>query len=396
MTTPLPFFHRNALRDTGMSLLAAAIISVMISTTLPPAWRINVILYGTLIGFVINFYCQLFHIGYRRWSAGRGQETSRIVLGALYFVGGVLGWLTATAIAVWIGLTPARLFRSLAPYFVPIAGLLAIVMGLLFYTWGRMEDRLRKSIERIKEHEFAEKELELAREIQQRLLPPQEVEGEGYRVAARNVAARFVAGDFYDVFRLSGGAVGVVVGDVSGKGIGASLVMASVKAVLPLVAADRSVEQTLAELNRKLVADLGPREFVALAYVRYEPDGAFTLGNAGLPDPYLLAAGKPLRALSVPGERMPLGARRESRYSALSGRLEPGERILLVTDGLPEALTEAGEPIGYAALEAFLAASDSVPPSDFLDGLFRRVREATVPTIQDDLTALVLERRPSN
>ena len=173
--------RRSALRDTGMSLLAAAIISVMISTTLPPAWRVNVILYGTLIGFVINFYCQLFHIGYRRWSARRGRETSRIVLAALYFVGGVLGWLTATAIAVWIGLTPARLFRSLAPYFVPIAGVLAIVIGLLFYTWRLMEERLRKSIERIKEHEFAEKELELAREIQQRLLPPQEVEGDRQR-----------------------------------------------------------------------------------------------------------------------------------------------------------------------------------------------------------------------
>ena len=69
--------------------------------------------------------------------------------------------------------------------------------------------------------------------------------------------------------------------------------------------------------------------------------------------------------------------------------------MLLLTDGLPEAVTAAGEPIGYTALEGFLAASDSVPSSDFLDRLLHHVREATVPTIQDDLTALVLERRPS-
>jgi phosphoserine phosphatase RsbU/P len=267
------------------------------------------------------------------------------------------------------------------------------VIGLLFYTWGRMEDRLRKSVERLKEHEYAEKELELAREIQQRLLPPQEMEGDGYRLAARNVAARFVAGDFYDVFRLADGAVGVVVADVAGKGMGASLIMASVKAVLPLIAADRSVEETLTELNRKLVSQLGPREFVALAYLKYERSGAFTLGNAGLPDPYRLASGEAPRPLSVPGERMPLGVRRESRYEALSGHLEPGERVILLTDGLPEALTAADEPMGYPALESFLAVSDSAAPSDFLDNLFRRVREASVPTIQDDLTALVLERR---
>jgi sigma-B regulation protein RsbU (phosphoserine phosphatase) len=219
------------------------------------------------------------------------------------------------------------------------------------------------------------------------------MEADGYRLAARNVAARFVAGDFYDVFRLADGAVGVVVADVSGKGMGASLIMASVKAVLPLIAAERSVEETLTELNRKLVSQLGPREFVALAYLRYETTGAFTLGNAGLPDPYLLAAGEPPRALSVPGERMPLGVRRESRYEALSGRLAPGERVLLLTDGLPEAMMATDEPMGYPALESLLEASDSEPPSDFLDRLFRQVREATVPTIQDDLTALVLERR---
>ena len=90
---------------------------------------------------------------------------------------------------------------------------------------------------------------------------------------------------------------------------------------------------------------------------------------------------------------MPLGARSESRYQALSGRLEPGERVILLTDGLPEALMATDEPMGYPALESLLAASDPTTPSSYLDDLFRRVREASVPTIQDDLTALVFERR---
>jgi len=385
------FLPRNAVRDTVISIFAGALVSLAISVALPAAWRWSVLAYGTLIGFLINCFCQFFHFAYQRWAVRAGAEPSRLVLAGLYFLGGVLGWLVATAIAIGAGLVPARFMRGLAPHFVPLAGALAIVIGLLFYTWGRMEDRLRKSVARLKEHEFAEKELELAREIQKRLLPPSEIEGEHYRVAARNVAARFVAGDFYDVFALGDGALGIAVADVSGKGMGASLIMASVKAVLPLVAANRSVEATLAELNRKLLAELGPREFVALAYLRCEPDGRITLANAGLPDPYVLKDGAAPRPLAVPGSRFPLGTRRDVEYRALEGRLEPGERLLFFTDGLPEAPTASGDPIGYAALEGLLT-GDSISPSGYLDGLLDRLRAITAPTLADDWTAVAVER----
>jgi serine phosphatase RsbU (regulator of sigma subunit) len=381
------------LRRSVISAFVGVAVTFLATFSVPLELRVRLLAYGALGGFFINFCCHLLGRLYGRWIESNALRHERLILAGLYFLGGWLGFALATVVAAAISLVPIRTIREILPYFGLVSGGVAIVVGLLFYAFGVLQERLRESVERLKEHEFAEKELELAREIQQRLLPPQEIEGDGYRLAARNVAARFVAGDFYDVFRLADGAVGVVVADVAGKGMGASLIMASVKAVLPLIAADRSVEETLAELNRKLVAELGPREFVALAYLRYETSGAFTLGNAGLPDPYRLAAGEPPRALSVPGERMPLGVRRESRYEALSGSLEVGERVLLLTDGLPEALMASDEPIGYPALESFLVASDSVPPSDFLDGLFRRVREATVPSIQDDLTALVLERR---
>jgi len=385
------FLPRNAVRDTVISIFAGALVSLAISVALPAAWRWSVLAYGTLIGFLINCFCQFFHFAYQRWAVRAGAEPSRLVLAGLYFLGGVLGWLVATAIAIGAGLVPARFMRGLAPHFVPIAGALAIVIGLLFYTWGRMEDRLRRSVARLKEHEFAEKELELAREIQKRLLPPSEIEGEHYRVAARNVAARFVAGDFYDVFALGDGALGIAVADVSGKGMGASLIMASVKAVLPLVAANRSVEATLAELNRKLLAELGPREFVALAYLRCEPDGRIKLANAGLPDPYVLKDGAAPRPLAVPGSRFPLGTRRDVEYRALEGRLEPGERLLFFTDGLPEAPTASGDPIGYAALEGLLT-GDSISPSGYLDGLLDRLRAITAPTLSDDWTAVAVER----
>jgi Stage II sporulation protein E (SpoIIE) len=397
MTESLRFPPWNVTKLLRRSFISGLVgIAIVFLSTFGVALplRVRLLAYGALGGFFIAISCSVLGRLFGRWIAPRAARGEKLILALVYFVGGCVGFVVATLVASVVSLLPAEIMRQVLPYSALVSGGAAIVVGLLFYTFGVLEDRLRESVARLAEHEFAEKELELAREIQQRLLPPQEMEGEGWRLAARNVAARFVAGDFYDVFRLADGAVGVVVADVAGKGIGASLIMASVKAVLPLIAAERSVEETLGELNRKLVAELGPREFVALAYLKYETSGAFTLGNAGLPDPYRLAAGKGARALSVPGERMPLGLRRESRYESLSGRLDPGERVILLSDGLPEALTAAGEPMGYPVLESFLVESDSATPSEYLDGLLRRVRDASVPTIEDDLTALVLERRP--
>ena len=380
-------FARRAL----ISFFIGVAITFLTTFGVPLEWRLRILAYGGMGGFLINAWCHILARAFEGWLA-RHAWRGRVVYAGVYFLGGLLGLATASVIAVVTGLIPLSTIRSFSPLILLSSSAAAVVVGLVFYTFGLMENRLRESVERLKEHEFAEKELELARDIQRCLLPPSEMEGDGYRLAARYVAARFVAGDFYDVFHLEDGALGVVVADVAGKGIGASLVMASVKAMLPLIAAERTVEETLLELNRKLSIDLGPREFVALAYLKYERSGAFTLGNAGLPDPYLLSTGEVPRILSVPGERMPLGARLESRYRSLSGRLETGERVVLLTDGLPEAVMATDEPMGYPALERFLAESNASSPGALLDDLFRRVRGASVPTIQDDLTALVLER----
>ena len=386
---PDPLFEKLVRRSLISALVGIAIVLVA-TFGVSPGLRLRLVVYGALAGVFINLSCYTLGQLYRRWIPPTAFKRERLALAAVYFVGGYLGFVLATALASATSLVPPFTMRQVL-YSAAISGGIAIVVGLLFYTFSRLQDRLRESVERLKEHEFAEKELELARSIQRRLLPPSEIETGEYRVSARNVAARFVAGDFYDVFPLSGGALGVAVGDVSGKGMGASLIMASVKAVLPLVAALRSVDDTLAELNRKLVAELGPREFVALAYLRCESDGRFMLGNAGLPDPYVIVGGSPPRALQVPGSRFPLGSRREVEYGSLEGRLEPGERLLLFTDGLPEAPTATGDPIGYPALERLLS-GDSVAADAFVDRLFERLRAATAPVLEDDWTAVAVER----
>ena len=347
----------------------------------------GVAVYGMLIGAFGYIFCAGMAWLFRGWFA-RTHLPKWLAHSLVYFVGGIAGWLVANQVGWWLHLVRFRIHALEFGTYIP-AGVAGVTVGLVFYGFSLMQIRLEKSVARLKEAEFAEKEVELARAMQQRILPPEEISGDGYRVVSRNLPARFVAGDFYDVFNLADGTVGLVVADVSGKGIGAGLLMASAKAALPFIAADRTVDEVMREANKRIKPRLDAREFVALAYVRYDPKtGRFDLGNAGLPDPYVIGAGdggKP-RALSVPGPRFPLGVRNDVAYEKTSDRLAPGERLFLLSDGLPEAPTAAGEPLGYEKLEEFL--SQEKQP----DALFEMIRSATSPTLADDWTVLVLER----
>lgn len=375
------------LRELAIS--TAIGVGVIFLATLGEASRMSVgaAAYGALIGLFVYTTNALLGVTCGGWVGRVRIVNERIGRAILYFFGGCIGWLVATVVANALGLVHVPMSAGALHVYVPLAGVLALFVGLGFYTYSRMRDGLQKSVERLKEAEFAEKELELARSIQQRILPPTELSGEGYRIAARNLPASFVAGDFYDVFQLPDGALGLVVADVAGKGVGASLIMATVKTALPFLAAGRSVAETLREGNRRLKLRLEAREFVALAFARYEPKtGVFELANAGLPDPYLIGANGSARAISAPGPRFPLGVRGEVAYESVGGMLAPGERLLLLTDGLPEAPTSSGEPLGYERFETLL--SRAATP----DALFEAVRSATGPTLADDWTVLVLER----
>jgi len=380
-----------AARSTIVSVFIGVAVVFLTTISKHELWGGRLLLYGALVGFTVYVFCHVLDNAVGDRIRRRKIVPDKLVGVPIYFVGGSLGVLTATFLLNAAGLMPFTMDARDLRIALLISGGIAIAAGLLFYTFGVMRTRLRESIIRIKEQEFAEKELAVAREIQSRLLPPPEIPGDGYRISARNLAARFVAGDFYDVFRLSDGALGIVVADVSGKGMGASLIMASVKAVLPLIAEGRRTGETLTQLNRKLHAELGAREFVALAYARYEPAArALELSNAGLPDPYRLASGRDAEPLSVPGPRLPLGARKEIVYESMAIAMNEGERLLFMTDGLPEAPTASGDPLGYEVLQSLIP---KAAPSTgaLLDSLFAAVRKATSPDLADDWTALVLE-----
>lgn len=259
----------------------------------------------------------------------------------------------------------------------------------------RRELMERLQLDKLVAQELGRRELEMARDVQRRLLPPSEVDGPGWQVVARCLPARVVAGDFYDVLRHADGCVDVVVADVAGKGFAASLIMASVKAMLPYVSADGGVAELLMRLNQRLALELGRGEFVALSVARYNPSAQqVELANAGAPDPYLLVPGRPAKPLSVPGPRLPLGVREQVDYASRTETIGAEDRLLLFTDGLPEARDATGEPMGYEALESMIAEEPPTEePSSWLAGLFDRVQQHTVRTLEDDWTAAMLVPR---
>jgi hypothetical protein len=347
---------------------------------------------GAIVGFCIYASSVLID-GLLGWRVDSLRSPLRAPLRVVIsVVAGFVGWTVGFLISAII-VTGRPMFRDIlgteSRSLLWIVLAITLLLSTLAHGYEELRRRLTTSVEKLKEREFAEKELEVAREIQSRLLPPPFIEGDGFAITARNMPANYVAGDFYDVLRHDDGSVGIVIADVSGKGLGASLIMASVKAVLPFVA-DGSVDGTLSKLNHRLASQLGKREFVALAYARFQPStGKLQIANAGMPDPYVISNGSAL-PISVAGERLPLGARSDTRYNSMEVQLQRGDRFFLVSDGIPEASRANGDPFGYDALRDTLT---GVPTTgEWIDNVLDRVR-SQVQGIDDDWTAVVLERR---
>ncbi|HEX2059598.1 MAG TPA: SpoIIE family protein phosphatase [Thermoanaerobaculia bacterium] len=390
---------------TGATAVAIGLVFSSIYAIGRPDAVGRLLVLGAITGICIATVIGLLNL-FVETATDRLAPAPRIVAKSLMFiVGGTTGWsigmLLGSAL-LGVGMSPKALVRGEGLIMLGLVGGIALAVGLAFYAYELLQRRLERTIQQLKEAEWAEKEIELARSIQTRLLPPAEIDGDGYTISARNLPAQLVAGDFYDVVRLDDGSVVIVVADVAGKGLGASLIMASVKAVLPFVARE-SPQRAMSMLNEKLVGELGRREFVALVYARFQPaDGALEILNAGFPEPYVVGRDG-VRMLSGDGERLPLGIRGGITYEPLRARLERGERLVFVSDGIPEAPAN-GEPIGYervaeilrglgrAALGRSDLPAEGGPHHTFIDLFLDAVRAHVEPVLADDWTAVVVTR----
>jgi serine phosphatase RsbU (regulator of sigma subunit) len=263
--------------------------------------------------------------------------------------------------------------------------------GRLAATFNHMAEQLRAHQDQLLGQERLRKELELSHLIQGELLPREPlkapfVEGKGVSIPAREVG-----GDFFNYFALPGERVALLVGDVSGKGMPAALLMANLQATL---CSRLPIEDDLATLARHLDDEMhagsARTTFVTLFLAVLEPGGtALRYVNAGHNPPFLLSAGAEPVALEPTGR--PLGLLPGGGYEERRVALAPADLLFLYTDGLTDAENAVEEPFGEARLVAALreAARDDV------GGVLQRVEEAAArfrgaTEADDDVTMLAI------
>jgi sigma-B regulation protein RsbU (phosphoserine phosphatase) len=238
-----------------------------------------------------------------------------------------------------------------------------------------------------------ERELRLASEIQQALLPEACQVGSYFEVAAASMPCRAIGGDFFDYFSLADGAFGVALGDTSGKGPSAALLTAMIQGILTAQhALAGSPSALLAQVNDGLIRRSIRSRFATIVYATLTPEGRFTYCNAGHNPPILLKRDC-VRRLETGG--LILGLFPHAVYEDETLDLQPGDRLIVFSDGVTEAFNAAGEDFGEERLLACVEASRDRRPADLLDAVLDAVRSFMAGAVPpDDITVLVLQYRP--
>jgi serine phosphatase RsbU (regulator of sigma subunit) len=236
-----------------------------------------------------------------------------------------------------------------------------------------------------------EQELRMARSIQQASLPKEVPKLEGWQITPFYQPAREVGGDFYDFHLLSEGRLGLVVGDATGKGVPAALVMSTTCGMLQLAAGaldSSSPGEILERVNEALLARIPQNMFVTCFYAILDPNsGSLTYANAGHDLPYLQSNGN---AQELMARGMPLGLMPAMSYEENEIVLQAGEAALLYSDGLVEAHDPEGEMFGFPRLRALVAEhGEKGSLADFLmEELYSFVGKGWEQ--EDDITLLTL------
>jgi predicted ester cyclase len=244
------------------------------------------------------------------------------------------------------------------------------------------------------ERERVEQELEVARTIQQASLPKDVPKLEGWQICPHYRPAREVGGDFYDFHLLTEGRLGLVVGDATGKGVPAALVMSTTCGMLQLAAQglhSSSPGEVLARVNEALLARIPSNMFVTCFYAILEPESRRLIyANAGHDLPYLRRRNGEAEELRARG--MPLGLMTSMSYEEKEIVFDAGEGVLFYSDGLVEAHDLKGEMFGFPRLRTLVAEHGEVGPLvDFLmEELYSFTGEGWEQ--EDDITLLTLER----
>jgi phosphoserine phosphatase RsbU/P len=239
-----------------------------------------------------------------------------------------------------------------------------------------------------------EEELNIARSIQTGLLPS-ELPTEGwFRAVGSSIASREVGGDYFDVRQVSPDKYACIIADVSGKGVSAALLAALLQGAF-VFASEGALEigDLMSRVNRFLIERARGEKYATVVYCTVDRGGELRWSNAGHPKPVLVRANGELQLLESTG--MPIGMLDIAMYEVKSVQLQPGDKLLLFSDGLSEAANADGEFFDKKALQQFLCAHAGIGCTELHGKLVEAVEDFSEAAEQeDDITMLVLEYQP--
>jgi phosphoserine phosphatase RsbU/P len=245
------------------------------------------------------------------------------------------------------------------------------------------------------EQERLEREMHVAAEIQRRILPKEAPPVPGFQLTGWNRPAREVGGDYFDLFPTRGGRVGLVVGDVTGKGIPAALMVSTLHSALRLLLDQIGFGPALLErLSRHILESSTANKFITMIIAEVNPrTSGLRYVNAGHNAGFLLRGASRVEELASSG--VPLGLLPGSRYQMREVTLEPGDLLCLYSDGITEAESMADEEFGNDRLIDLLRRHREAPLAGILDAIHNEVGEHAQGRPQgDDQTVVLLRRDP--
>jgi sigma-B regulation protein RsbU (phosphoserine phosphatase) len=269
--------------------------------------------------------------------------------------------------------------RQISINFSPLWFLVSVA-GLVFLLALELVDRV-----------LVRDELEVARQLQRELLPTAAPDLPGYRFAHSYRTANEIGGDYYDFFPLPDGRFVLVIGDASGHGMAAGLLMATANAALKLATeVDPAPGRVAGLLNRVLLRTGDRHAFMSLFYAVLTPaDGRLEYICAGHPFPLVRHASGTIEELGRGS--LPLGVREGLESTTATVTLGPGDCLLLYSDGLPEAINPAGDAFGYDALRELLSVEGQ--PQAVHDRLVRALHHhVSGEALRDDVSVVVVSR----
>lgn len=235
-----------------------------------------------------------------------------------------------------------------------------------------------------------EDDLELAARIQNGLLPEPTMKIDGWQVAYHYEPAGLVSGDYCDLIRSTDEAFHFMLGDVSGKGVAASMLMAHLQATFrTLVSTGLPLDQMLERASRVFCESTLPTHYATLVCGSVNKNGAVEIGNAGHLPP-LLVRGNEVRSIEATG--LPLGMFSSEQFLVTKLQMEAGDTLLLFTDGVSEARDERGSEYGVVRLQKLLGGSCGSSPKDIISNCLVELdnfKRAGVPA--DDLTLMAIQ-----